>query len=49
MSQDLSGTSFEEFITKQATPQPPTPAEVELARNKKTSRANPPKDLPGGG
>ena len=49
MSQDLSGLSFEEFLKKSVEPQPPTPAEIELAENKKTSRANPPKDLPGGG
>ena len=48
MSQDLSGTSFEEFLLKQATPLPPTPAEVEMANSKKSSRATPPKDLPGG-
>ena len=49
MSIDLSATSYREFLKKQVEPQPPTPAELELARNKKTSRADPPKDLPGGG
>ena len=46
---NLSATSYKEFLKKQVEPQPPTPVEVELARNKKTSRADPPKDLPGGG
>lgn len=49
MPQDLSGTPFKEFLQKQVEPQPPTPAELELARNNKSSRVHPPKDLPGGG
>lgn len=49
MSQDISGIPFEEFLKKQIEPQPPTPAELELARNNKSSRAHPPKDLPSGG
>lgn len=48
MPKDLSGTSYKEFLKKQIEPQPPTPAEVELAQNNKSSRADPPKDLPSG-
>lgn len=46
MSQDLSGTSFKEFLQKQVESLPPTPAERELAINNKSSRQDPPKDLP---
>ena len=46
---NLSATSYKEFLKKQVEPQPPTPVEAELAKNNKSSRANPPKDLPGGG
>lgn len=48
MSKNLSGTSYKEFLKKQVEPQPPTPAEVEMALNNKSSRADPPKDLPSG-
>lgn len=46
MPKDLSGTSFEEFLQKQVEPLPPTPAEREMAINNKSSRQDPPKDLP---
>ena len=46
MPQDLGGTSYEDFLKKQVEVVPPTPAEVELSENPKTSRSDPPKDLP---
>lgn len=42
MPQDLSGTSFEDFLKKQLEPLPPTPREIQMTENPHTSAVDAP-------
>jgi hypothetical protein len=45
MPNDLSGTSYEEFLKRQKEPKPPTANEYAWAKNNFSSRVDPPKPI----